>query len=118
MKSTENQDPHPLSPPRDYPTASEPSPPRRQNPSTRSGPESHRHILPITADTSRTSLSGRPMACGAGFQTPTPELTGLDDCYAIETDDATLIFVGKRRSGKAEALDRLARAEGVDPAEI
>lgn len=85
-------------------------------------PEGHRRIIPITGGSvAGPRLAGRVLAGGADFQTlHTPELTGLDARYAVETDDGAIISVDNAalRAGNRAALERLARGEAVDPVEV
>lgn len=85
-------------------------------------PEGHRRIIPITGGTvAGPRLSGRVLPGGADFQTlHSPELTGLEARYALETEDGAVISVDNAalRSGSREAMDRLVRGEAVDPSEI
>ena len=84
--------------------------------------EGHRRIVPITGGTvSGPRLVGRVLPLGADYQTlHTPGLSQLDARYAVETDDGAIVSVDNAavRAGSPAAMEKLARGEDVDPAEI
>ena len=81
-----------------------------------------RRVIAITGGTvSGPGLSGRVVPGGADYQTIAGDgLTRLQARYVIETDGGALVYVENTglRFGPPEALERLRRAEPVDPALI
>jgi hypothetical protein len=81
-----------------------------------------RRIVPILGGlVSGPALNGNVVAGGADWQFVRPDgAWELDARYTIATDDGVLIMVENRgvRFGKPEVMERLAKGEKVDPAEV
>jgi hypothetical protein len=88
------------------------------------GQSSHglRRIVPILGGpVSGPALKGKVVAGGADWQYVRPDgAWELEARYTITTDDGVSIMITNRgvRYGKPEVMDRLAKGEKVDPAEI
>ena len=88
------------------------------------GQSSHglRRIVPILGGAvSGPALNGKVLAGGADWQYVRPDgAWELEARYTITTDDGVAIMVVNRgvRYGKPEVMERLAKGEKVDPAEI
>ena len=78
-----------------------------------------RRIIPITGgEVTGHRLRGRILAGGADFQVLRPDhIAELHARYVIESEDGARIYVENTglRHGPAEAMERLARGEPVDP---
>ena len=78
-----------------------------------------RRIIPILGGEVRgKGIKGTIFPCGADFQTIRPNgLTELEAKYAFEMDDGAIVYIENLgiRFGPKELLDRIARAETVDP---
>jgi hypothetical protein len=85
------------------------------------GKAGQRRIIPIIGGSvTGERLSGRVLDLGADWQTIFAEGSAeLDTRYAIETHDGALIDVRNFgfRHGPADVMARLAKGEGVDPAD-
>lgn len=85
-------------------------------------PLGRRRIIGITGGRfSGTRLSGIVLPGGADWQLIRGDGSAfLDARYTLQTDDGALIYVSNQgfRHGPAEAMQRLARGEEVDPALI
>jgi hypothetical protein len=80
-----------------------------------------RRTIPITGGSVRGSLCGRVLAGGADFQLIVSDtMAVLDARYTLALDSGARIFVQNHalRRGSAENINKLARGEPVDPAEI
>ena len=81
-----------------------------------------RRIIPILGGEVRgQGIKGTIFPVGADFQTIRPGgLTELEAKYAFELDDGAIIYIENIgiRFGPKELLDRIARGESVDPAQI
>ena len=81
-----------------------------------------RRLIPITGGSARgDGWQARVLAGGADFQLIVSDrMAELDARYVLETDGGDLIYVQNRalRCGAPELIDRLARGEPVDPAQI
>jgi hypothetical protein len=88
------------------------------------GQSSHglRRVVPILGGTvAGPALAGKVLAGGADWQYVRPDgAWELQAKYTIETDDGVLIMVENRgvRYGKPEVMERLARGEKVDRADV
>ncbi|MFT3721447.1 DUF3237 domain-containing protein [Pseudorhodoferax sp.] len=85
-------------------------------------PHGTRRVIPILGGTVRgEGWSGRVLAGGADFQLIVHAgYAELDARYVVETDAGDLVFVQNQavRSGPPALMQRLARGEPVDPAQI
>lgn len=85
-------------------------------------PHGVRRVIPIVGGSVQgDGWSGRVLAGGADFQLIVhPGYAELDARYVIEVDGGELVYVCNQavRSGPAQLMQRLARGEPVDPAQI
>jgi hypothetical protein len=80
-----------------------------------------RRVIPILGGTVRGDVSGKIHPCGADFQVIRPDgFTELEAKYTFETDDGAVIYIENLgiRFGPKQLLDRIAKGEVVDPAQI
>jgi Protein of unknown function (DUF3237) len=81
-----------------------------------------RRVVPITGGEAKgPRLRGRILGAGADFQVLRRDgVTELHARYVLETADGALVYIENTglRHGPAEAMERLARGEAVDPALI
>lgn len=85
-------------------------------------PHGVRRVIPIVGGSVQgDGWSGRVLAGGADFQLIVhPGYAELDARYVIEVDGGELVYVCNQavRSGPTQLMQRLARGEPVDPAQI
>jgi Protein of unknown function (DUF3237) len=81
-----------------------------------------RRIIPVLGgDVRGEGMRGRILPCGADFQIIRPNgFTELEAKYAFEMDDGAIVYIENIgiRFGPKPLLDRIARGEIVDPAQI
>ena len=81
-----------------------------------------RRIIPVLGGEVRgPGIKGTIFPCGADFQTIRPNgFTELEAKYAFEMDDGAVIYIENIgvRFGPKPLLDRIAKGEIVDPAQI
>ena len=81
-----------------------------------------RRVIPILGgEVTGEGIHGTIFPTGADYQTIRPDgFTELEAKYAFQLDDGAVIYIDNIgvRFGPREALDRIARGEAVDPAQI
>jgi hypothetical protein len=81
-----------------------------------------RRIIPIVGGEVRgEGIKGTVFPVGADFQTIRPNgFTELEAKYAFETEDGAIVYIENIgiRFGPKQLLDRIAKGETVDPAQI
>jgi hypothetical protein len=81
-----------------------------------------RRIIPIVGGEVRgEGIRGTVFPVGADFQTIRPNgFTELEAKYAFETEDGAIVYIENIgiRFGPKQLLDRIAKGETVDPAQI
>jgi hypothetical protein len=80
-----------------------------------------RRIIPILGGAVHGAVSGKILPCGADFQVIRPSgFTELEAKYTFETADGAVVYIENIgiRFGPKELLDRIAKGEAVDPAQI
>jgi hypothetical protein len=81
-----------------------------------------RRIIPILGGEVRgEAMRGKIFPCGADFQIIRPNgFTELEAKYAFEMDDGAIVYIENIgvRFGPKQLLDRIAKGEIVDPAQI
>jgi Protein of unknown function (DUF3237) len=81
-----------------------------------------RRIIPVLGgDVRGEGMRGKILPCGADFQIIRPNgFTELEAKYAFEMDDGAIVYIENIgiRFGPKPLLDRIAKGEIVDPAQI
>jgi hypothetical protein len=81
-----------------------------------------RRIIPVLGGEVRgADMRGKILPCGADFQIIRPNgFTELEAKYAFEMDDGAIVYIENIgiRFGPKPLLDRIAKGEIVDPAQI